>query len=338
MLNYEKSFLLPSEKPMSEEKVIPQPLADDKLKELQHLLNQVDEHGDFVELTEDQEKAVTEKWQELAKKIGSWGSAVKKKEAEVLDFLITVGARQDESSRVSYHEKEKRKEMLDQLMFYAIGESSVDVLKVLMKHAPRYGTELDLESRFPMQKPGSDPNRPDLRHVSAPFYAAENNNWEVLSWLIQEGRVSMDVRGNNDETLFMAAVCNNQFELADRLLSISPSREETLNAITTLYRQSAFHSVAQVGNEEALAYLIARRADPTLESENGHLASEYLPEEPEYVKHFDIMEDYRDAYTANQPFAPPGEWYLDHEGNEPAWMKEDLSVAEEPARRSTMAM
>lgn len=324
---------------VEENKTSPVPAVDVKLKELQALLESVDEDGQYIELTEEQDKEVKAKWSELAKKYGSWGSALKKKDADALDFLMTMGTREDESSRVSYHDKEKRKEMIESLMFYAISESSVDVLKVVLKHALHYGLKLDLESKKPIQKPGSNPDRPDMRYVSAPFMAAEQDNWETLLWLFNENHLSIDFRGNNDETLFMAAVSNHKFELADRLLSISPSQENTMNAVTTLYNQTALHTAAQEGDEEALAYLIIRRADPTIQSQSGHLASEYLPEEEEYVSHFDVLEDYREAYMAGQPFAPPGEWYLDGEGKEPKWMTDGIPTPETSStRRATMAM
>lgn len=314
-----------------------EPVVDMKMKELQTLLDRVDEDDDFLPLTAEEEKEVAEKMQELQKKYRSIGSALKAKDSASLDFLLSTFIYQDEQSRSKFQKKEERKEMLEQLLFFSVAEGNPATTEVLLKNGKRYELGLDLESKMPLPKPGSDPQRPDLRYVSAPFMAAENNNWEMLQWLIENGHLQLDARGNNDETLFMAAVANANFDLADKILALAPDMASILDATTTLYNQTALHAAAQVGDREALAYLIARRANPTIESFHGQLASEILPEEEEYKPDYDIMEDYRDAYMAGAAFAPPGEWYQNNKGEDPEWMKNGIPEVT-LARRVAMGM
>lgn len=317
-----------------------EPVVDHKMKELQIVLNQVDEDGDFVELTEEQQHDVNEKSQELIKKYRSLGRALIAKDTDSLEFLISVFIRQDENERSPAQKRAERKEQFEELMFAAITDGSPEIIEMLLRKSKNHNVELDLESKKSIPKPGSDPNRPDMRHVSAPFLAAEKDNWETVKWLIQQGHMSMDIRGNNEETLFMAAVANGQYSMADKLLSLVADQNEVLNAITVLNQQSAMHAAAQIGDRETLAYLVTRRADPAIVDTFGQLASEILPEEEEFQEDFNVLEDYREAYLAGQPFAPPGEWYLDSKGEEPVWMVEgvpDSTAEPEPVRR-TMAM
>jgi hypothetical protein len=312
-----------------------EPVIDYRLRELVALLSEVDEDDDFVELDEKVGLEVSAKAQELVKRHRSLGRALINKATDDLEFLLLTFIRADEADRRSYSKQEERKKTLNDLLWAAVSDGTPEIIEMLLRVGHKHKLVLDLEERRPQKAQEGAPDR----MISAPFLAAEKNNWPTLSWLIRSGRLSLDVRGSGDETLFMAAVAQNQFEMADRILSVVAveDRDEVINARLPLYEQTALHAAAHIGDLQAIAYLIARRADPDVLSSNGHAAAQLLPEEDEFTEAFNILEDYREAYVKGQAFAPPVEWYLDHEGNEPKWMTDGIPEPE-VAPRATMAM
>lgn len=122
----------------------------------------------------------------------------------------------------------------------------------------------------------------------------------LLVELIQHGYVQKDLTDGAGDSLLVAALQTNQFELADKLLAIGVD----INA-SNIMGQTALHMFAGRLSFQAVEWLGRNGADPTIEDLQNARPSEMVPEhmqgwDPDCM--YNVLEDYVERFQKGLPF------------------------------------
>lgn len=128
--------------------------------------------------------------------------------------------------------------------------------------------------------------------------AIKGNNVDNVKHLLDLKLTHIEQTNNCEYTLFMEAVLEKSFKVADELLVLGANLEAA-----NLQQNTALH-LAAAGNEpnlEAIKYLIDKKINPEIENFFGSIASELVGNEWDDL--FQMLEDYSRAYIAKTDFS-----------------------------------
>lgn len=176
------------------------------------------------------------------------------------------------------------------------------VVTFLLLKAAEQGTPGMIDALIEM---GADPSYIHRQHygdsqfsfTSIVSAAVKGDNVKNVEHLLNSKLAHIEQTNNCEFTLFVEAVTEGSFKVADRLLELG-AKKEAVN----LQGMTALHIVSE-GNQpnlEAIQYLIEKRIDPDINNMMGAIASECVGNEWDDL--YQLLEDYAKAYAHNQPF------------------------------------
>lgn len=213
----------------------------------------------------------------------------------------TLSAAIDVADEETFHEiLEKMK--ADDNIDWLEDQEDKPVVSFLLLAAAEKGTPKMIDSLIEM---GANPYYIHRQHygdsqfsfTSLVSSAIKGNNVNTVEHILNKDLARLEQTNNCEFTLFVEAVVESSFKVADKLLELG-SNMEAVN----LQGMTAFHLVAS-GNQpnlEAIQYLMEKRMNPDIENMNGNIASECVGDEWDDL--YQVVEDYAKAYARNQPF------------------------------------
>ena len=186
----------------------------------------------------------------------------------------------------------KLKDFLEVRQGYALCE-----MDILLCAAPQYHeNEKSREVVQLLLDYGSNPNCSDKNGITPLMFAASANDVETMKVLIAAGAEIDKGDGASNRILYHAAMG----EAEDAIAFIVNDLGVDINKPNPFSTETVLHNACYAAKEKSVYKLMELGVDPTIETEDGELAGQFIPDGDDWNELFEKMQTYYDEYKANQ--------------------------------------
>lgn len=160
---------------------------------------------------------------------------------------------------------------------YHENERNIDIIKLLIQ----YGANIHCS---------------DKNGITPLMFSASANDIEAMKVLIEAGSEIDRGDGASNRVLYHAVMG----EAEDAIEYIVKDLGVDMNKPHPLTTETVLHNACYEAKEKSVYKLMELGVDPTIETEDGDLAGEFIPDGDDWNEMFEKMQEYVDNYKANQ--------------------------------------
>jgi hypothetical protein len=156
-------------------------------------------------------------------------------------------------------------------------EKNTDIIKLLIEY-------------------GANPNCSDKNGITPLMFSASANDIGAMQVLIDSGADINQGDGASNRILYHAVMG----EAEDAITFIANDLGVDINKPHPLTTETVLHNACYGAKEKSVYKLMELGVDPTIETEDGDLAGEFIPDGEDWNEMFERMEQYVEEFKANQ--------------------------------------